>query len=265
MIVITSDFLSQIEQIAILAGEAIMEIYQKDYSVDYKQDESPLTEADTSANRIILDELRKIHPHTHILSEESSEYFQQAQTPEEYFLVDPLDGTKEFIKKNDEFTVNIALIQNGVSVLGVVYAPALKALYSAAKGLGAFLNNDHGRKSIRVKPQKIPVRILVSRSHLDPKTGQFLMQFEHHTTIPMGSSLKMCLIATGEADIYPRFGPTSLWDTGAAQAVLEEAGGVMVDLSGKPLSYANPKQVLNGEFIATSLDWNLIQKKLQHI
>jgi 3'(2'), 5'-bisphosphate nucleotidase len=265
MIEVNADLLRQIEGIAVMAGEAIMEIYQKDFAVDYKSDESPLTETDTCANRIILDELRKLHPNTHILSEESSEYFQQAQTPDEYFLVDPLDGTKEFVKKNGEFTVNIALIQSGVSVLGVVYAPVLKSLYSAAKGIGAYLSNDDGRKAIQVKPQKSSVRVLVSRSHLDAKTGQFLLQLEDHIPIPMGSSLKMCLIASGEADIYPRFGPTSLWDTGAAQAVLEEAGGIMVDLTGEPLSYANPKQVLNSEFIATSLDWKFIQKKLQHI
>jgi len=256
--------LNQIETISMMAGKAIMEIYQKDFQVDFKQDKSPLTEADQVANRIILSELRKRFPETPILSEESSEYFQQHDTAKQYFLVDPLDGTKEFIKKNDEFTVNIALIQNGESVLGVVYAPALHVLFSACKRLGAFRIRENQRQSIQVKPQQTPVRILVSRSHLDAKTEQFISKFDLSQSTPLGSSLKMCHIAAGDADLYPRFGPTSLWDTAAAQAILEEAGGMMVKLDGERLSYANPRQVLNEEFIATSLEWSLVLDKLKN-
>jgi 3'(2'), 5'-bisphosphate nucleotidase len=263
MIQLSLALLNQIESISVLAGEAIMEIYQKDFEVDFKEDNSPLTEADRVANQLILTELRKQFPEVPILSEESSEFFQQREVPQEYFLVDPLDGTKEFVKKNGEFTVNIALIQNGESVLGVVYAPAMSVLYSAAQGLGAFVSKDKTRQAIQVKPQQSPVRILVSRSHLDPKTGEFIMKFDQYEPMPLGSSLKMCYIASGEADIYPRFGPTSLWDTAAAQAILEEAGGIMLTMSGERLSYANPKKILNDEFIATSLSWSFIENLLK--
>lgn len=263
MIPLSLELLHQIESISLLAGEAIMEIYQKDFEVDFKQDNSPLTEADTVANQLILNELSKQFLEVPILSEESSEFFQHNQVPQEYFLVDPFDGTKEFIKKNGEFTVNIALIQNGESVMGVVYAPALRVLYSAIQGLGAFVTKDKTRQIIQVKPQQSPVRILLSRSHLDSKTSAFILKFEKYVTMSLGSSLKMCYIASGEADLYPRFGPTSLWDTGAAQAILEEAGGMMLSISGQRLSYSNPKNILNDEFIATSLPWNLIENLLK--
>jgi 3'(2'), 5'-bisphosphate nucleotidase len=255
MIALTQALLQQIEQIALAAGDIIMHIYQKDFAVDVKTDHSPLTEADTQASAYIVQQLRQHYPHISVLSEESSEFFDGNAPLQEYFLVDPLDGTKEFIKKNGEFTVNIALIQQGRAVLGVVYAPAMQQMYSAAQGLGAFKSLPAPRKPIQVQPCQQPVRVMVSRSHLDENTSQFLQQFVSPdgvppVTIPMGSSFKLCKIAEGEADIYPRFGPTSLWDTAAAQAVLEQAGGVVVDLQGQPLQYGNPAKILNPSFIA---------------
>lgn len=252
MIALTQALLKQIEQFAQSAGEMIMQIYQKDFAVDFKSDHSPLTEADTQASSYIVNQLRQHFPHISVLSEESSEFFDSTHQPQQYFLVDPLDGTKEFIKKNDEFTVNIALIQHGKAVLGVVYAPASKVMYSAAKGLGAFKQLATQRTAVHVATCHHPVRVMVSRSHLDDKTQYFLNQFDQPITMPMGSSLKLCKVAEGEADIYPRFGPTSLWDTAAAQAVLEQAGGKVLDLHGNSLSYLNPSCILNPSFIATS-------------
>lgn len=243
--------LHRIEQIALAAGELIMQVYRQDFSVDFKADQSPLTEADTQASALILAQLNMIAPDVSILSEESSEYIDLNSSHWQYFLVDPLDGTKEFIKKNGEFTVNIALIQDGVSVLGVVYAPVTGELYSALQHHGAFKVMHNHRVAITVKSAQKPVRIMVSRSHMDDLTKKFLQQYELASTIPMGSSLKICKIAEGGADIYPRFGPTSLWDTAAAQAVLEQAGGLLLDLSGHPLRYADTSKILNPSFIAS--------------
>ena len=167
--------------------------------------------------------------------------------------MDPLDGTKEFIKRNDEFTVNIALIAQGKPVLGVVVAPALQLTYLAAEGLGAFKVDADGQwQSIQASMLPLagrPWRVLGSRSHSDSRMAAWLEALGEYETQPMGSSLKSCLIAEGKADVYPRFGPTSLWDTGAAQAIVEQAGGRVVSLEGQPLCYANPEQVLNPDFI----------------
>ncbi|CAO1668239.1 3'(2'),5'-bisphosphate nucleotidase CysQ [Halomonas sp. NYA30] len=250
---ITQSLLKSIEQLACEAGEAIMQVYRREFSVEIKADNSPLTEADKAAHEIIARGLQALTPEVPVLSEEDTHGFNGANAEGFYWLVDPLDGTKEFIKRNDEFTVNIALIAQGKPVLGVVVAPALQLTYLAAEGLGAFKVGADGQwQAIQASlpPQAgRPWRVLGSRSHPDPRMAAWLEALGEYKTQPMGSSLKSCFIAEGKADVYPRFGPTSLWDTGAAQAIVEQAGGRVVTLEDQPLSYANPQQVLNPDFV----------------
>jgi 3'(2'), 5'-bisphosphate nucleotidase len=238
--------IQDIIHIAKQAGEAIMTIYQKDFDVEYKADQSPLTEADKAAHNIIVEGLESQElPTTHhslltqtipILSEEGKHLpYEERKHWECFWLVDPLDGTKEFVKKNDEFTVNIALIQHGEPVLGVVYAPALNQLYYAKKGEGAFkqeIINGQTQTSQLPKPKKRKegeIIVVASKSHMSNETKQFIdvltTNYPQLTTHSIGSSLKICLVAEGAADIYPRLGPTMEWDTGAAHAVVLEAGG----------------------------------------
>ncbi|MGP9592496.1 MULTISPECIES: 3'(2'),5'-bisphosphate nucleotidase CysQ [unclassified Halomonas] len=250
---INQTLLDAVERIAYEAGDAIMSIYACDFSVEKKADKSPLTEADKAAHTIIVRGLQALPEQFPILSEEDVEGFTGVDANGRYWLVDPLDGTKEFIKRNDEFTVNIALIENGKPVLGVVTAPALEVGYVAARGLGAFkVEADGSRKAISVagKPKAgVSWRVVGSRSHPSPDLSAWLEQLGEHTMLPMGSSLKMCIIAEGFADAYPRLGPTCLWDTGAAHAVVLEAGGRVETLEGTPLSYANPSEKLNPYFV----------------
>ena len=257
----TTNFPDKIEVIAREAGAAIMDIYAHDFSVHTKADHSPLTEADTAAHEIITRQLGRLQPALPILSEEAVEDFSGADGSWCYWLVDPLDGTKEFIKRNGEFTVNIALIEHGRPVLGVVYAPALDTAYLAADGVGAFkIEADGLRAPIRVAEHTkgMPWRVVGSRSHADDSLTAFLQQLGTHELIPMGSSLKFCMVAEGKADIYPRLGPTSLWDTAAAQCVVEQAGGRVIQLTGEPLSYAHPSAVLNPFFLVhgkSAVNW----------
>jgi len=230
-----------------------MRVYRRGFEVELKADNSPLTEADKAAHVMIARGLQVLTPEVPILSEEDTQSFKGANAEGFYWLIDPLDGTKEFIKRNDEFTVNIALIAQGKPVLGVVVAPALQLTYLAAEGLGAFKVGANGLwQAIQASAPLIagqPWRVLGSRSHPDPSMAVWLEALGEYETHPMGSSLKSCLIAEGKADVYPRFGPTSLWDTGAAQSIVEQAGGRVVTLEGQPLCYANPEQVLNPDFI----------------
>lgn len=247
--------LNNIDKIAIKAGNEIMVVYQNVIEVHKKPDQSPVTEADLRANEVILDALKSSYPDIPVLTEEDVENFKSPNRDGYYWLVDPLDGTREFIKKNGEFTVNIALIYKGEPILGVVYAPAKKLMYRAAFGYGAFKREGLGLiKSIVVSKHKprSPWKVVGSRSHIDDMTKQWLDALGSYTLIPMGSSLKICLIAEGVAHIYPRLGPTSLWDTAAAHIILKEAGGEIQDLEGHILNYANPHQVLNPFFIALS-------------
>jgi 3'(2'), 5'-bisphosphate nucleotidase len=246
------DLLKKVEGIAREAGAAIMEIYAQDISVWEKDDKSPLTEADAAAHEVIIRRLEQLPPVLPILSEEAIGDFSGVDSSGRYWLVDPLDGTKEFIKRNGEFTVNIALIDNGRSILGVVYAPVLNVTYLAAKGLGAFKVEASGmRTPIRVAEHILGEswRVVGSRSHAGDSLTAILQKLGSHQLISMGSSLKFCLVAEGEADVYPRMGPTSLWDTAAAQCVVEQAGGKVIQLTGEPLSYANPSAVLNPFFV----------------
>lgn len=258
MLTINKALLKSIEQLASEAGEGIMQVYRRDFAVEIKADNSPLTEADKAAHEIIARGLQALTPDVPILSEEDTQSFKGANAQGFYWLVDPLDGTKEFIKRNDEFTVNIALIEEERPVLGVVVAPALKLAYLAARGLGAFKTDDDGQwQPIRAASPPLkgqPWRVLGSRSHADSRLSSWLGELGEYHLQPMGSSLKACFIAEGNADVYPRFGPTSLWDTGAAQAVVEQAGGRVVTFDDQPLGYAiledaTSEQVLNPDFV----------------
>ncbi len=262
--------LGEIEMIAREAGAAIMNIYAGNFSVLEKEDKSPLTEADAVANDIIKWRLERMEPTLPILSEEATADFSGADGSGRYWLVDPLDGTKEFIKRNGEFTVNIAMIDRGRAILGVVYAPALNVAYLAADGLGAFkVSNDGIRTRICVAEhiEGSSWRVVGSRSHAGDSLAAFLQQLGSHELISMGSSLKFCLVAEGIADVYPRMGPTSLWDTAAAQCVVEQAGGGVIQLTGEPLSYANPSTVLNPFFLVhgkSAVNWVSLLKRLRY-
>ena len=249
---ISTEQLNTLCSIALDAGREIMAVYAQDFSVSHKEDTSPLTEADLRADAVIRQGLEQHFPNVFILSEESVSDKQHAT--EQFFLVDPLDGTKEFLKRNGEFTVNIALIENGISIAGVVYAPALDELFYAARGLGAWAVKSGQKMELKVKPidKNAPLRVVGSRSHGADKLDAWLTTLNTtYTFAPFGSSLKFCRIADGQADIYPRFGPTSQWDTAAAQCVLETAGGAVHNMSGQTLRYGLEYDILNPEFIAS--------------
>ncbi|OYU32026.1 MAG: 3'(2'),5'-bisphosphate nucleotidase [Comamonadaceae bacterium PBBC2] len=238
--------------IAQAAGQEIMAVYDHGGAVWQKDDASPLTEADLRADAVIRKGLEAAFAGTFILSEESrSVGVEQADV---FFLVDPLDGTKEFLKRNGEFTVNIALVQQGVPIAGVVFAPALEELFYAAPGLGAWMQTAGGApQALHVAPwlPTEPLRVVGSRSHGGDKLATWLDGLScQHSFVAAGSSLKFCRIAQGQADIYPRFGPTSQWDTAAAQCVLVAAGGAVHDLTGRPLQYGLQRPLLNPEFFA---------------
>ncbi len=248
-----------IERVAIIAGEAgaeILKIYetQTDIGIEYKKDDSPLTKADSAANQKICEELDLLNPKFPIISEENKQipYAERSQY-EYYWLVDPLDGTKEFIKRNGEFTVNIALIKDQRPLAGVVYVPVRGELFWAIKGAGAYHKRNGVEQKISCMPfsgQESGLGIVCSRSHLNEATQTFVEQFESPKLLARGSSLKFTIIARGEAHIYPRLAPTMEWDTAAAQIILEEAGGKVLDAhSRQPLRY-NKEDLLNPHFIA---------------
>jgi 3'(2'), 5'-bisphosphate nucleotidase len=237
------DYLNDTRAIALEAGRRILDVYEREIAVQEKEDRSPLTEADRVAHELIVERLTALTPGIPVLSEESvAADYTQRRDWQRFWLVDPLDGTKEFINRNGEFTVNIAFIEGGRPVLGVVYVPVLGQIYSACRGLGAF------RQLAECKPEPIKTRrysggkpvVVASRSHAGPETAAMLAAIGEHDVVSMGSSLKFCLVATGSADVYPRLGPTMEWDTAAAQCVVEEAGGSVTDLHGTPLVYNKP-------------------------
>jgi len=244
--------LPQLVELAHRAGEAIMEIYRSgETGTVSKADDSPLTLADLASHKIIVAGLKRLTPDIPVLSEEASNIpYTERSKWTCFWLVDPLDGTKEFIKRNGEFTVNIALIENGVPVMGVVYAPVLEASYYAANNAGSFV--QHGKnvaQAIKVKPHVLgkTIKVVASRSHSDARTEALLNQMGDYESISMGSSLKLCLVAEGEAHCYPRLGPTMEWDTAAAHAVVSEAGGIVCDKAGEVLRY-NKEDMHNPEF-----------------
>jgi len=246
------ELLNKIEQTAVKAGKAILEIYHSaDFGVEMKSDDSPLTKADLAAHNIIVADLEKITPDVPVLSEESADIpFSERSKWNKYWLVDPLDGTKEFIKKNGEFTVNIALIENQQPILSVVYVPVQEIAYTAAKGYGAFKKVDGERIQIHShKPSRNTPVVVGSRSHISAEVKTYLDKLGEHEMTAMGSSLKFCLVAEGIADLYPRLGLTSEWDTAAAQCIVEQAGGHVVTLDNQALLYNTKDSLLNPFFM----------------
>ena len=253
-----------IEPIAALAreaGDAILEVYATDFDVQSKDDKSPLTQADLASQHRIVAGLAALSPELPIISEESGlpAFDERGRWPR-YWLIDPLDGTREFVNRNGEFTVNIALIDNGRPVFGVVHVPVQGRTYVGCEGHGAERRiGDDAPRPIRVASKSAsPVRVVGSRSHRGASLDAFMDRLGDCELVPMGSSLKFCVVAEGNADVYPRLGPTSEWDTAAAQAVVEQAGGSVVTLDGKPMIYNQKADILNPHFLvigATDRDW----------
>ena len=236
------------------AGAAIMQIYDGAFAVERKADNSPLTLADLESQRIIMEALRTLTPDIPVLSEESANApWSERRHWRQLWVVDPLDGTREFVKRNGQFTVNIALVIDHEPRLGIIAAPATGQLYWGAAGVGAFTRH-HGaaQQPIRVATPAEPLRVVGSRSHPSAATADFLARLAPHVMTGIGSSLKFCLLAEGRAELYPRFGPTSEWDTAAGQALLEAAGGHVTRLNGGRLQYNCRETLLNGDFLAYS-------------
>lgn len=244
--------LPDIRKLAHQAAQQILAVYDTDFAIEHKDDRSPLTEADMAAHQTIVNGLKSITPGIPILSEESGEIDYATRSHwHQYWLVDPLDGTREFIKRNGEFTVNIALVSGHEVILGVVYVPVTGVCYYAARGHGAF------KSAPAQEPQAIHTRstqpgnlaIAGSRSHGSQRFQEFLQQLGDVEIVTIGSSLKHCMVAEGHVDLYPRFGPTSEWDTAAAQCVVEEAGGIVTDINLQPLRYNTKDSLLNPSFV----------------
>lgn len=252
-----NEMLPRVRDAVAEAGDAILAVYNDPATTEVvaKDDDSPLTEADLAANRVLVESLRELTPDIPILSEESKQApWSERKQWNELWVVDPLDGTREFLKRNDEFTVNVALVRDQRPVLGVVFAPALDRWYFSDIGNGAWrVEGDHAPRRIHVNemPSGRPWRVVGSRSHNTPAFDEFVATLDGRVeTVAMGSSLKLCLVADGTADLYPRLGPTSEWDTCAAQAVVEAAGGQVLDFeTGKPLTYNARESLLNPHFI----------------
>lgn len=254
-------YLDAVRAIAVEAGQRILEVYNRDFGVVEKGDGSPLTEADRAAHETIVARLTQLAPDIPVLSEESAaiDYAVRA-TWKRFWLVDPLDGTKEFIKRNGEFTVNIALVEDGHAVLGVVHVPVTAVSYSACVGRGAY------KQEGAAAPQPIRARrygggkavVVASRSHAGRHIEGFLNNIGAHEVVSMGSALKLCLVADGTADVYPRLGPTMEWDTAAAHCVVEAAGGSVTDVHARTLRYNKPS-LLNPWFMVSGTgghDWH---------
>jgi 3'(2'), 5'-bisphosphate nucleotidase len=243
------------------AGRAILEVYSTDFDVQSKSDESPLTQADLASHNRIAAGLQRLTPDIPVISEEDGlpDFAERSQWSR-YWLIDPLDGTREFVNRNGEFTVNIALIDSHRPVLGIVHVPVQNRTYAGCEGSGATLRvGDGDATPIHVAASSAePVRVVGSRSHRGASLDAFLDALGDYDMVPMGSSLKFCVVAEGGADVYPRLGPTSEWDTAAAQAVVEQAGGKVVTLDGKPMKYNAKADILNPHFFvigAADRDW----------
>jgi 3'(2'), 5'-bisphosphate nucleotidase len=243
---------------ALAAGPAVMEEYERGCEVSSKHDGSPVTSADRRAEAIICERLASLEPLPPLCAEEAIAAGTEPRVAERFLLVDPLDGTREFLANNGEFTINVALIEQGAPVAGAVYAPAIGRLWVGGDAtfvcearLGAELPNEGSRRRIRTRRAPSRLTAFVSRSHLDPESDSFLKRLPIDETRFAGSSLKFCLIAEGLGDVYPRFAPTMEWDTAAGDAVLRAAGGAVLDPSGRPLSYGKvDRELRNGPFIA---------------
>lgn len=242
--------LDAICDISLKAGARIMEFYKQDYGIERKGDNSPVTEADLAAHHIIVPALQALTPDIAVISEESATHV-NLKPGRPFWLVDPLDGTKSFIKQSGEFTVNIGLIENGVPALGAIYIPAQDVLYGGLVGEGAFrADGKSTRRPIHTRPApKDGVDVVMSLSHVTPETKAFVEKLNVREAVQAASSLKFCAVAEGRADIYPRFGRTMEWDTAAGQAILEAAGGRVTTPEGTPFTYNKP-DFANGFFVA---------------
>ncbi len=258
-----------LREIAEAAGERILEVYRgtdAGFEVASKADDTPLTRADRAAHEHIRAALRRLAPELPQLSEEGEEVDAASRRQwQRYWLIDPLDGTREFIKRNGEFTVNIALVDGGRPVLGVVHAPDGGVSWSAVAGGSAYRHEAGGRRALQSRAAQSPWTVVVSRSHREAAVEQLLERIGDYRELSVGSSLKICRVAEGEADLYPRFGPTCEWDTGAAQCVLEAAGGALMDIGLTPLRYNTAESLLNPDFIAVGdprQDWAALTRGL---
>ena len=255
------NLLIEVSNIALNAGREIMNYYDSNSNVLTKEDKSPLTEADLASNNIIIEKLRLLNDNIPILSEESLVEWEERKNWNTYWLIDPLDGTKEFINKNGEFTVNIALIKNAEPILGVIYLPFLSELYFAQKDQGAYkINCSQPIKSLENsvkilsnnKKKSDEIIIIGSRSHSNNKFNEWINQnYKNYKILQKGSSLKFCEIANGNADLYPRFGPTSEWDIAAGHIILEEAGGFLKTFENQSIKYNSKESLINPEFLAS--------------
>ncbi len=253
--------IDRVVEIARRAAAAVLRIYNTDFAVAHKDDRSPLTAADMASHHSILQGLAELTPELPVLSEESCAVpFEERRRWHRFWLIDPLDGTREFIKRNGEFTVNIALVEGHRPVLGVVHVPVSGITYYGADGHAFRQRDRQPPEPIRVCAQhRDPVRVAGSRSHAGDSLQRFLESLGEHQILSMGSSLKLCLVAEGSADIYPRLGPTSEWDTAAAEAVVVAAGGRVTDTDMQPLQYNARESLLNPHFLVfgdTSVDWS---------
>ena len=252
---VLQSLVEDLKEIAYQAGKVIMEVYNSsDYGIQSKEDESPLTIADQKANDVIMEGLAQLKDQFPIISEENKEVpFEIRKDYQAFWMVDPLDGTKEFIKRNGEFTVNIALISEGKPVFGVVFAPVLDEMYWGVKGDGAFLQkNGEVTKLAATQFKKTDegLKIVCSRSHLNERTAAFISSYGRPEKVACGSSLKFLIMAKGEAHIYPRLAPCMEWDTAAAQIILEEAGGQILSVEDNEALKYNKKSMLNPHFVA---------------
>ena len=257
-----NELTNEIKIISKQAADKILEIYETDFSVEHKADHSPLTAADMAAHQTICESLKKLTPNTPILSEESADIsYSERQSWEQYWLVDPLDGTREFVKRNGEFSVNIALIEKEKSILGVIHIPVSGVNYCASLNNGAYKceSNNIPVEIMARKTDADNITIAGSRSHGNEQQRNFISKLNDPEILTIGSSLKFCLVAEGLADIYPRFGPTSEWDSGAAQCIVEESGAIVVDTNFKTLKYNTKESLLNPSFLVISdkeFDWS---------
>ncbi len=253
-LLLNPDMLNKLKTVVTDAGNAILEIYQSDnFDIALKSNDSPVTKADLAAHHVIVDGLSIHTPQIPVVSEEDEHSLDIPKSHTLYWLIDPLDGTKEFIKKSDEFTVNLALIDNNKPIFGLVGIPALDTLYWGGKDYGAFKSERNVTQAISVQKSDSTTRVFASKSHLNSETESFINAIEGQVElVQAGSSLKFLRIAEGQADIYPRLAPTCEWDTAAAHAVLEGAGGSVTQIDGSDLQYGK-SDILNPHFIAKGL------------
>lgn len=254
-----TDLLPLVVAIAQQAGDKIMTVYNSAaFTIEHKSDDSPLTAADLASHYHIVESLATLTPHYPILSEESATIpFSERKQWQTYWLVDPLDGTREFVKRNGEFSILIALVHQHRPILGVVHAPALNQTWFASKGNGAFKQHNGNIENIHTSTSQHPLRIMGSKSHRDPNMPLFLEKIGEHEYAVLGSILKACLVAEGKADLYPRLGATSEWDTAAAQIIVEEAGGYFLQTNTmQPIQYNTKESLINPPFFVFGKDYH---------